>query len=200
MNNSKIDVNVIDDTLLYVCINGKREHISLEHARIKYGNNTEVMSLINSAMDKYYENSKPLEPRSTEASVEPTKEDSTSDIDIDSVEIDLSSLNGAPLEAPRPSERTSTPSRASEPSLPDLNSRPLEAPSTPTPPAPESDRKTDPKLEDLNNSPLAMVDEAKFAQIYGKYNSRIRETFPTDSPSFLDVEKLTRNDKPLEPR
>lgn len=188
MNNSNIDVDIIDETLLYICIDGKREHISVDNARIKYAKNKQVLSMIDDVLAKYKENSEPL-PDVEEPNV-PTPEASKQTETLED-------LNNRPLDDIEIDLGDAVPETHGTPTLEDLNSKPLEdvkeddVRRIPTP-------KKEVSLEDLNNAPLNTVDEAKFASIYEKYNSRIRETFPTDSPSFLDVEKLTRNSKPLE--
>ncbi len=188
MKNSNIDVDIIDETLLYICIDGKREHISYDNARIKYAKNTQVLTMIDDVIAKYKENSEPLkpgkeEPVTTSETIPQPNDINDKPLEDPDFEIDLGEANPA----------------KTEPSLMDLNAKPLETPTvTPsvhTAPV-ETKKKVD--LKDLNDAPLGVVNEAKFASIYEKYNSRIRETFPTDSPSFLDVEKLARNSKPLE--
>lgn len=187
MIDSNIDVDIIDETLLYICINGKREHISYDNARIKYAKNKQVLSMIDDVLARYKENSEPLAPAKEEAvpvtespKNEPTLKD-LNDAPLEDVEIDLGEV---------------VPKKEVKPTLEDLNSKPLEAPEEPAIHKEIAGTKKEVDLKNLNGSPL--VDESKFASIYEKYNSRIRETFPTDSPSFLDVEKLARNSKPLE--
>ncbi len=191
MNNSNIDVDIIDETLLYICIDGKREHISVDNARIKYAKNKQVLSMIDDVLAKYKENSEPLAPASKDSEpVADVKAQPNSLRDLDSmpleeteIEIDLGDL---------------APQDTVSPSLKDLNDKPLETILHEETNTAHSEAKVEVSLEDLNNAPLDMVNEAKFASIYSKYNSRIRETFPTDSPSFLDVEKLASRNKPLE--
>ena len=186
MKNSNIDVDIIDETLLYICIDGKREHISHDNARIKYAKNTQVLTMIDDVIAKYKENSEPLKPGKEEvATTEPTPV--------------VEDINSKPLEEPDfEIDLGEADSAKPEPSLKDLNDKPLEPVSTPAVHIEPVETKKKVELKDLNDAPLGIVNEAKFANIYEKYNSRIRETFPTDSPSFLDVEKLTRNSKPLE--
>lgn len=186
MKNSNIDVDIIDETLLYICIDGKREHISHDNARIKYAKNTQVLTMIDDVIAKYKENSEPLKPGKEEVvTTEPTPV--------------VEDINSKPLEEPDfEIDLGETASVKVEPSLADLNSQPLEATTAPDIHVEPVGTKKKVELKDLNDAPLGVVNEAKFASIYEKYNSRIRETFPTDSPSFLDVEKLARNSKPLE--
>lgn len=186
MKNSNIDVDIIDETLLYICIDGKREHISHENARIKYAKNTQVLTMIDDVIAKYKENSEPLKPGKEEVVTTgptPVVED----------------INSKPLEEPDfEIDLGETSSTTTGPSISNLNDKPLEPPTSvevPNEPPVETKKAS---LIDLNDAPLGVVNESKFARIYEKYNSRIRETFPTDSPSFLDVEKLARNSKPLE--
>ncbi|MBR6688638.1 MAG: hypothetical protein IKL68_01315 [Clostridia bacterium] len=187
MIDSNIDVDIIDETLLYICIDGKREHISVDNARIKYAKNKQVLSMIDDVLARYKENSEPLAPAKEE--VVPVTESPKN-------EPTLKDLNDAPLEDIEIDLGEVVPKKEVEPTLEDLNSKPLEA-------AKKDVKQTvlpkkDLPLEDLNSTPLGTIDEAMFAIIYKKYNPRIRETFLTDSPSFLDVEKLARRDKPLE--
>ena len=160
MRDSNIDVDIIDETLLYICIDGKREHISADNARIKYAKNKQVLNMIDDVLARYKENSEPLVP----------------------------AKNNTILVTKTPKQ---------ESTLKDLNNAPLENVKIVSGNKPEK-KDVKPSLKDLNDAPLAIVDESKFASIYDKYNSRIRETFPTDSPSFLDVEKLTKSNKSLE--
>ena len=192
MKDSNIDVDIIDETLLYICINGNREHISVDNARIKYAKHAKVLTMIDDVLAKYKENSEPL------ATV---AEDSTPAVEAAEQSDGIKDLNDMPLDDVEFEIDLGDLAQKDDvaPSLKDLNDKPLETPSAKEVHTPDIDSKeVEVSLEDLNNAPLGLVDEAKFASIYSKYNSRIRETFPTDSPSFLDVEKLASRNKPLE--
>lgn len=191
MKNSNIDVDIIDETLLYVCIDGKREHISVDNARIKYSNNNIVLDSIDKLLAKYHENSRPLEHPS-EHMVDAVNIETTPNPDS------LEALNSVPLASPKKivkddSETINAPD--SKISLKDLDHTPLTGRAKLLTSEVNQGSPNAQSLKDLNNAPL--VDESKFAKIYYKHKAGIREIFPTDSPSFLDVEKLTRNSKPL---
>ncbi len=182
MKSSNIDVDIIDETLLYICIDGKREHISVDNARIKYAKNKDVLDLIDLTLERYVENSKPLE-----SSAEPDEPDTYSkpsepginDIPLEPVEvkIDASSVPDMDIDS-MPSNDEPLPEPKDEPVV-----------ST----KPEAST-----LRDLNDSPLELVDESKFATIYSKYNREIGKTFKKDAPSFLDLERIAEKEKPLE--
>ena len=118
MKNSNIDVDIIDETLLYICIDGKREHISVDNARIKYAKSKEVLDLIDLTLERYAENSKPLEapsePDEVEIDVSPEPE----------VEEKQMPSNDEPL--PEPKDEPIIPEETKSDSLKDLNDRPLE--------------------------------------------------------------------------
>ena len=95
MKSSNIDVDIIDETLLYICIDGKREHISVDNARIKYAKNKEVLDLIDLTLERFAENSKPLESPAEPAEVE-FDAALIQDVDIDSLP-----SNDEPLPEPK---------------------------------------------------------------------------------------------------
>ncbi len=180
MKNSNIDVDIIDETLLYLCIDGKREHISVDNARIKYAKSKEVLDLIDLTLERYSENSRPLE-----APTEPVESEELSE----PVEPDINSkpLEDVEIEIDAPSFSEVAPN-----SMPS-NDEPLPEPGD------EPISNVEPKkdaISDLNDQPL--VDESKFATIYNKYSIEIGKTFKKEAPSFLDLERIAEKDKPLE--
>ncbi len=114
MKSSNIDVDIIDETLLYICIDGKREHISVDNARIKYGKNKEVLDLIDLTLERYSENSRPLEDVEVDIDV-PT----ASEVVGDSIP-----SNDEPL--PEPKDEPDVSVEPKKDSLSDINDRPLE--------------------------------------------------------------------------
>ena len=190
MNNSNIDVDIIDETLLYVCINGKREHISVENARIKYAKNAQLLSMIDEVLTKYKENTEPTE-EIKENNVETPEINNnfsgSKDIDtesIEEIEIDLGDFKDELVEI-------------SEDVITIENEQPTKQDTILS----DNDKKLDEAKEEILgdtttvSTDIPFVDESKFATIYDKYSSKIKATFLTDSPSFLDVEKLTLEKK-----
>lgn len=185
MDNLKIDVVVIDETLLYICIDGKQEHISVKDARIKYENNKDILDLIDYKLNRYCENSEPLKPMTeVEADILTTNEQN-----IDSINIDLSAFNNEPLSTASKDDLDNKPLEDfSESSLKNLRDEPLV-----TPPKDDSNGKP---LEDARHSPL--VSNAKFASIYDKYNTKIHDVFSKEIPSLSSEVKLEKDEKELE--
>lgn len=118
MKSSNIDVDIIDETLLYICIDGKREHISVDNARIKYAKNKEVLDLIDLTLERFAENSKPLESPEEPAEVE-FDAALIQDVDIDSLP-----SNDEPL--PEPKDDPVVSAKPQPDTLKSLNDKPLE--------------------------------------------------------------------------
>ena len=181
MNNSNIDVDIIDETLLYICINGKREHISVDNARIKYAKNSEVLKLIDSVLEKYMESINYNE--NTQEDITPAQSETIEQYKGLDSNKDQTNQNIQEM-AETPTDKKVVANNEDEIIEEHINDEKVdkkeavETPETSTKPVPSN-----------------VVDERKFASIYDKYNSKFCEIFQTYSPSFLDVEKLTREKK-----